>query len=401
MGKTSRSGSEATGEDDRNGLAPHSVEIVDRLRFGIIVTDSSGAVLGANEAAQEIVKTALGSWEDSLSCCSIFGCREKDPLAGQCLSELAAESPEPLPEIRLDVPGERPALAVWVTAARVDESASRVVMHLRPAAVGDRRRRTEPHWMGSATLHIEALGRTRVQTSEVPIEGDWLLQRPGQLLKFLVCERGRPVHVDEIAEALWPAAGVSGRNNVRHYVHALRDLLEPDRPSRTPSSFIKSIGSTYLLDTRVSVDVDRFDELVAAGLQSIDADTNAHEVAFARLEEAVGLYRGDLLSEEPFAEWAFDERERLRGLLSKALSHLVDGYVAMGDLATATNRLERAVDVQPLDEPLQRRLSGLLVLQGRHSDASRRFSGYRQRMLDEFGREPGYTLAEVSTEQVT
>jgi DNA-binding SARP family transcriptional activator len=390
------------GEVDQGGargtlIAPGMVNRL--LRFGIIVTDSSGAVIDANETARQMIAAAHGEWPEGATCCSLFGCLRREPLARHCITTLAASSQEPLPEIRVDLPPERPSSAVWITAARVKQDGSQIVMHLRPAEVGDRRRRTKPHWMGKPRLRIRVLGRTRVETEEIPIEGNWLLQRPGHLLKYLVCQRGRPAHVDEIVEALWPDAGITGRNTVRHYVHVLRERVEPSRSPRAPSSFITSKGSTYSLDPRVAVDLDEFEDLVSAGLG--DAAESAEEglLAVDCLEQAMNLYEGDLIAEEPFAEWAFAEREMMRNLAYKALSRLVEHYLQQGDLPAATAKLERATELRPLDDDVQRRLIGLYLQQGRHSDASRRFVTFRQRMLDEFGQEPGFSLAELAGNQ--
>ena len=370
--------------------------VVNRLlRFGIIVTDASGAVIEANETATQMVAAAHGQWPEDATCCSLFGCRRTEPLAGHCITALAARSQEPLPELRVDLPPEQPSSAVWITAARMKEDGSQVVMHLRPAGVGDRRRRTQPHWMARPRLRIRALGRTRVESEEIAIEGDWLLQRPGQLLKYLVCQRGRPAHVDEIVEALWPDAGITGRNTVRHYVHVLRERVEPSRSPRAPSSFIASSGSAYALDPRVVVDVDEFENLVSAGLGDSDLSAQGGIASVDFLEQAMSLYEGDLISEEPFAEWAFAEREMLRSLAYKALSRLVEHYLERGDLPAATAQLERATELRPLDDDVQRQLIGVYLQQGRHSDASRRFVTFRQRMLDEFGQEPGFSLTEL------
>jgi DNA-binding SARP family transcriptional activator len=371
--------------------------VVNRLlRFGIIVTDASGAVIEANEPARQMIAAAHGDWPEGATCCSLFGCLRTEPLARHCISALAASSQEPLPELRVDLPPEQPSSAVWITAARVTQDGSQVVMHLRPARVGDRRRRTQPHWMAKPRLSIRALGRTRVETEEIAIEGDWLLQRPGQLLKYLVCQRGRPAHVDEIVEALWPDAGVTGRNTVRHYVHVLRERVEPSRSPRAPSAFIASSGSAYSLDPRVAVDVDEFEDLVSAGLGDLAESANGGMSSVDCLEQAMSLYDGDLISEEPFAEWAFAEREMMRSLAYKALSRLVEHYLQRGDLPAATAHLERATELRPLDDDVQRQLIQVYLQQGRHSDASRRFATFRQRMLDEFGQEPGFTLTELA-----
>jgi DNA-binding SARP family transcriptional activator len=287
-------------------------------------------------------------------------------------------------------------MAVWITAARLREDGSQIAMHLRPAGVGDRRRRTQPHWMAKPRLRIRALGRTRVETEEIAIEGDWLLQRPGQLLKYFVCQRGRPAHVDEIVEALWPDAGVTGRNTVRHYVHVLRGLVEPSRPRRAPSSFIVSSGSAYALDPRVDLDLDEFEGLVSAGLGAWPQPGTGEVTRVQNLEQAISLYEGDLISEEPFAEWAFAERELMRTLAHRALSRLVEHYLGRDELDAATVHLERATELRPLDDEVQRQLIVTYLRQGRHSDASRRFATFRQRMLDEFGQEPGFNLAELA-----
>jgi DNA-binding SARP family transcriptional activator len=366
------------------------------LRFGIIVTDSSGVVIDADDTAKQMIAAAHGRWPEDATCCSLFGCLRTEPLAHHCLSALASRSQEPLPEVRVDLPPDLPSSAVWITAARMRQDGSEIAMHLRPAGVGDRRRRTKPHWMANPHLRIRALGRTRVETEEITIEGDWLLQRPGQLLKYFVCQRGRPAHVDEIVEALWPDSGVTGRNTVRHYVHVLRDRVEPSRPRRAPSAFIVSSGSAYALDPRVDLDVDEFEGLVSAGLGAWPQPGTSEVTRVQYLEQAVSLYEGDLISEEPFAEWAFAERELMRTLAYRALSRLVEHYLERDELDAATAHLERATELRPLDDEVQRQLIVVYLRQGRHSDASRRYGTFRQRMLDEFGQEPGFSLAELA-----
>ena len=367
-------------------------EVFDRLRFGVIVTAGDGGVIDANDTARRIAAAAYGSWPSEATCCSLFGCRMREPLARHCITELASESEEPLPELRIDLPPARPTNAVWLTAARTAEPGLPVLIHLRPAVVGDRRQRTQPHWMAGPGLQISALGRTRIATHETAIEGRWLMQRPGQLLKFLVCQRGRPTHIDEIADALWPKAGISARSSVRYYVHTLRGLLEPLREPRAPSSFVVSVQGSYALDPRVTVDLDEFESLAMSGLQEARDDGPD---ADALLGEAMGLYRGDLFQEDPFATWAFPERERLRGVALRTLRTLVDRCRRSGDHHRAVEVLERFADLWPLDNEVQRTLIDLYMRAGRHSDSQRRFAAFRHRLHEAFGEEPEFQLSDL------
>ena len=43
---------------------------------------------------------------------------------------------------------------------------------------------------GAPEVHrVFAMGTLRIESPRGPLTGDWLEQRPGQLLRFLVCER--------------------------------------------------------------------------------------------------------------------------------------------------------------------------------------------------------------------
>ena len=388
-----------TDPDRAPPLLPAPQDALDRLGLGMLVTTPDGLVIEANETATRLVTEAFGAWPEGATCCSLFGCRSHEPLALHCISELASSTDGSLPELRVDLPPELPTNAVWVTAARTEGEGSPVLLHLRPAVLGDRRQRTEPHWMAGPRLRVQALGRTRITTEETSIEGQWLMQRPGELLKYLVCQRGRPTHVDEIAEALWPNGGMSGRSTVRYYVHNLRDLLEPLREPRGSSSFIVSVQGSYALDPRVNVDLDEFESLAMAGLRSAGAESETGPEASSLLAQAMDLYRGDLFEEEPFAAWAFAERERLRSLALRSLSALVERRRST-DPALALDYLERFSDRWPVDTSLQRSLIDLYLQQGRRSDAQRRYAAFRKRLREEFEEEPGFELADLGPGRV-
>lgn len=365
---------------------------------GVLVVDASRHVQGANLTARRMLGTATLEREE-LTCCELFGCRTPEtPLADHCITELALAHEAPLPDIRVDVRIRGGQVgSVWVAAAPIRGSDPTVILQLRAGVVGDRRRRTDPHWMGGTQLRIFALGRTRVESAEGSLAGDWLGHRPGQVLKYLVCHRERLVPSDELVEVFWPQSGTKGTTSVRQAIHTLRTRIEPARDRHGVSSFVAARSGGYELETAsVWIDADDFDESVRAGVAA--AARGEDETAEPALLRATALYRGDFLGDEPYAEWAFAERDRMRDLAGQALRGLAELKVRAGDLDAAAEHLHRHAELEPLDMDVQREHLALLLRRGRHQDAQRRHEIVRRRYRRTFGGELPFALADLVAE---
>jgi DNA-binding SARP family transcriptional activator len=352
--------------------------ILEHLPFGILQLDGGGHAQAWNPAADALVGPGL---RRGRRCCELFGCGSgSGVLSDDCLTDLVRASQGALPEIRVDLPGrDDDAGALWLTGAPMSGTEDGSIVQVRPADRRDRRRRTDPHWLTGPRLRVNALGRTEVLSDETALGGRWLAQRPGQLLKFLVSQRTRSVQLDEIAHGLWPESGFEAQSRVRHTMHKLRRCLEPDRANRAPSQFIVTREGTYALDP---------DSVVGA-----DAPR-----ARDRLERATALYNGDFLADEPYAEWALDERDRLRYLATCSLHALADMDHRIGDLESAYAHLRRLAELEPLDIHVQRDLLSLCLRRGRRTEATRRFNALRRRTMRELGHEPGFLLTELAGE---
>jgi DNA-binding SARP family transcriptional activator len=365
------------------------------LPSGVLFMNAHGEVQGANLTARRMLGPVFE--REKVRCCDILDCRRAGtPLADHCITELALSHEGPLPEVRVDLPIRGGQVgSVWTTAVMIGGHEPSVLIQLRPGVVGDRRRRTEPHWMGGPRLRVFALGRTRVESGEGPLAGDWLGHRPGQMLKYLVCHRHRVVPAEELIEVFWPQAGMRGTTSVRQAIHTLRDRLEPGRERHGASAFIAGRPGGYELEgASVWIDADDFEESVRVGLRAAAAgDAETAEPALAR---AAALYRGDFLSDEPYAEWAFAERDRLRDLAAQSLRSLSDIRRDAGDLEAATEQLHRLAELEPFDMDVQRDLLALLLRRGRHAEAQRRHEIVRRRYRRTFGEEPPFDLAELS-----
>jgi DNA-binding SARP family transcriptional activator len=375
---------------------PNAEDLLSLTPFGILVFDRHGRLTAHNPASEQLLGGFSERWYTAAPrCCDLLGCRRRgSALEGCCILDLARSADGPLPEIRVDLAADHEPGAVWITLAPLGTVSPMVLVTVRPGQHGDRRRRTNPHWISGPRLTVGVLGRTAVASAETPLEGQWLQQRSGRLFKYLLAHRDRLVPTDELAETFWPEGGHAGLTNVRYFIHVVRDQLEPGRARRAPSAFVVAENGGYRLErSRIDVDADRFESLVSRGLAAAArGDPDAPRL----LLEAAELYQGDFMAEEPYAEWALSERDRLCTLATEALRTLVWIAASTKHHEAAAAHLKRLAALEPFDVQIQRELLSLYLRDGRHSQAKRLYASLRARMRQHFGEELDFTLTELA-----
>jgi DNA-binding SARP family transcriptional activator len=361
-------------------------DVFDVFPTGILIVSDQGRLLTWNPAVAELVGEAMDS---ATTCCEIFGCgRPGTALDGACLTELAISRERQLPEVIVEPPGRR-GHALAVAAAPFNRGGRRSVVFEIRAAAATAVSSTIPR--SRDTIRIRTLGETVVETDSGELRGDWLDQRTGRLLKFLVANRDTPMHSDAIAEALWPRARPDTTNTVRHFIHALREKLEPRRRRYERSAFVLARNGGYQLNgERVKVDADEFEREARAGLIALAADER--DLAVPHLEAAMALYKGDFLPDERYEDWAINERERLRDLACKPLRALAE---LTDDPDAAAFHLERLAEMEPLDVDVHRELIGVWMRQGRRSRAMRHYRAVQSRLMRELGERVTFDLTEL------
>jgi DNA-binding SARP family transcriptional activator len=370
-----------------------------------VVTDRLGSILAANPRSTQLLFGSERSTEGK-RCCDLIcePLQRQNARAGEtgCLTQRSLAIGRALPEAQLEGEAQGGGNPIWITASPIEAGEARVVIYLRPGHLAHddsrlgRRRRFEPEPAApSEMLRIHTLGRTRVEVAGSIRGGDWLRQRPGQLLEFLVCSRHRVATSEQISEGLWPGAAQPWSNaSVRHQVHMLREKLEPERDSKEPSRFVVTRRGGYMLDPeRVWIDADEFEDQARTGLSLFVQGQG--EAALAPLERALNLYQGDFLSDDPYAEWALEERDRLRELAGRELRAIISLRRSDGDLDAATDHARRLAGMEPFDMDVQRDFLEICIKRGRRSEAIRRYALIRRRVRREFGHEPDFTLGDI------
>lgn len=378
----------ASQEAGRIRLTPVSHAGYEHSPHGIVVCARDGSIRGANRRAHELLGKRLSDAPAGARCCDVLGCAELQGVYRSCLTRNAAVRSAPLHEVGLRLDGQHSAPEMYASAAGAEDC---VVITIRPATV------ERPPGSG-AVLRLVTLGRTRVERMDGVDDGEWLGQRPGTLLKLLAAHRRRVLHAEEIAETLWPACGANAMGNVRHFVHALREHLDPGREKHSRASFLSTRNGGYALDlSLVTIDADEFEGRVDTGLAAAERGDTDDAVAY--LERGLALYGGDFLEDEPYADWALGERDRLRALAIRALETLGAAHLATRNLDDAGDALRRIAELEPFDVGVHRRLIALDLQMGRRGQAVRRYEALRRRMGRTFGEALDFTLSDLTSRQ--
>ena len=246
-----------------------------------------------------------------------------------------------------------------------------------------------PEALATAALYIQTLGPFRVWRKGQEIERSaWGREKALHLLQLLVCRRERPMHREEILDALWKeSAGSTATTGLRVALSALRHALEPEREAGVESPFVRRDGDTIRLglELGVRVDADEFSRLLKAARaqESVNEDE-----AIARYESALALYRGEFLGDNRYSEWAEGERQERRREFIVSAERLTSLLVRSGEFERAVRWAETMLQHDPLWEPAYALLMEAFWRQGNRALAVRTFNRCRKRLKEALGVAP-------------
>ncbi|HEY5108492.1 MAG TPA: BTAD domain-containing putative transcriptional regulator, partial [Acidimicrobiales bacterium] len=221
--------------------------------------------------------------------------------------------------------------------------------------------------------------------SDVPLGG----RRQRAVLALLTIHVGEVLSTDRIAEEIWAGdPPPSATRTIHSYVSRLRSSL---RGSTGSGDVLVRRDPGYVLTVDPStVDAVRFEDLVERAVSSLAAGDP--EGANTELFAALGLWRGEALSDFAYEVFAATESQRLDGRRLEALELRIDTDLALARHAQVVAELESLVATHPLRERFWAQLMVALYRCGRQSDALAAYGRVRRTLVDELGLEPGQEL---------
>jgi DNA-binding SARP family transcriptional activator/tetratricopeptide (TPR) repeat protein len=209
-----------------------------------------------------------------------------------------------------------------------------------------------------------------------------------QLLRMLAVRRGTLLSKDVAVESLWPThppADASG--NVEILISRIRRVLRDRSVIQTGSG-----GYTLAGDDRCWVDVEAFLSAVERGQAELNYDLAASLSAF---KAALGLWHGEPLVEDAYADWAAEHRRHLLRAHLDALEGAATAALALDEATSAVAWAQAAAERHPLREASVLLLVRALAASRDRAAALVTFDGFRRRLGDELGIDPSAEALET------
>src|SRR5262245_41298248 len=207
-------------------------------------------------------------------------------------------------------------------------------------------------------LRLCLLGGFQAERDGQPLsEAAWQRRSAKALVKLLATTPAHRLHREQVLDLIWPDQDIESADNAfRKALHLARHALEPDLPARGASSYLRMQDDVLgLAPDLVWVDADEFQALAATGLAQETPEP---------LEGALAAYRGELLPEDRYEDWAAGRRTTLAELHLSVLLALAAAAERRGDQAAAAEHLRRVSELEPIREDVQRRLMLLHAFSG-------------------------------------
>lgn len=244
------------------------------------------------------------------------------------------------------------------------------------------------------TLILRLLGEPRFLYRGTSLT-ESLARKEQALLIYLACQPEQRFSRDHLATLLWGETPQSqARYNLRRALWHLRRVLAL---AGLPSEACLTVEGYWICVPPTApcwVDVLDFEQILQACFQDLQSRFSPASEGARRIHRALDLYQGNFLAgfSVPHApnleEWLTLERERLFMLLLRALTFLIQGFIARGEQSEAVAACQRLLVLDPLQEDIHRLLMRLYWESGQRVQALRQYRTYRDLLQRELGIKP-------------
>ncbi|MDO4567274.1 MAG: BTAD domain-containing putative transcriptional regulator, partial [Oscillospiraceae bacterium] len=234
---------------------------------------------------------------------------------------------------------------------------------------------------GKGYLQIYMLGSFKVYSAKGELSGSRArTSLMWKLFKYLIINRGRAVSTEKLIDVLWPSGECEDPLRALYtLVYRLRSALSEGAGEKL--EFIIYENDSYIWNSELPVFIDYEEFLKCAA----EAKPLGDEAALPLLEEAFGLFRGDLLSDMSEELWMLTSTSRAHAAFCELAGRLINIYLELERADDAAKACEHALTVDNYEEGFHLGLLRALLAMGRHSLALAHYEYYCAMLYNELG----------------
>jgi basic membrane lipoprotein Med (substrate-binding protein (PBP1-ABC) superfamily)/DNA-binding SARP family transcriptional activator/energy-coupling factor transporter ATP-binding protein EcfA2 len=210
------------------------------------------------------------------------------------------------------------------------------------------------------------------------------------LLALLLVNANHTVTTDRILEELWGDEAEGKENALWVYISRLRSALGEEH-GEAKALLTKDGGYSLAVDPP-SIDSLRFESEAVSGRAAMKDDPEAASEVLGR---ALSLWRGDVLEDFRYDEFAQAEISRLDELRVAAIEDRIEAELRLGGSGELISELDTLTEANPLRErPISLKMLALYRA-GRQAEALRTFEQFRRSIGEEMGIDPSPELVRL------
>lgn len=251
-------------------------------------------------------------------------------------------------------------------------------------------------------MEIQVLGPLSADVngvSIVPTAG-----KPRQILALLAFYPGRVMPVPTLMEEIW-GTGMpqSAMTTMQTYILQLRRRLGtamgPDAPGTAKEVLVTRHGGYLLQIPQESVDVHRYEQLVAAGQSAFESGDDLRSADLFR--DALAMWQGPALVDVRVGPILEIEVMRLEESRLVTVERRIDADLRLGRHAELLAELTDLIARHPQHEGLHSQAMVALYRSGRQATALDVYRRLRGRLIEELGVEPSPQLQRLHQAMLT
>jgi len=242
-------------------------------------------------------------------------------------------------------------------------------------------------------LIIKILGKFEISKNNKILETTNHTTNLLNLLKYFLVNEGKYKSVDMVIEDLYKDKTYEDtKNAVQNMIYRLRKYLKNNDIFYEDSiKFIYSNESYKLITKDVYIDFKDFEEKIKEA-EEVKKDISQK---IKKYEEAVSMYKGEILPELLYEDWIIPTRNYLSRLFIESVNFLLDYYKKNNMIEKGLGLSEKSINIENYEEEFHIKYMDFLIEKNKIKEAKKHYEYITTLLYNQFGIRPNEEMQKI------